>query len=228
MAQPRVTVTTQAGVSVLGVDDGKVNAVNHDLLDELEPALEQAQAQSRAIVLAGRPGVFSGGFDLGVVGPGGPRAEALVERGGRLVARLYSSPVPVVAACTGHAVALGAVLLMAADLRVGAAGEASIGLNEVAIGIGVPASLVALARERLASRYVTEAVLLARLWTPEQAVEVGFLDEVVPAEKVTQRALAHARDLAGRLQPDAYQATARALRSATAGQLASLAFPRPQ
>jgi enoyl-CoA hydratase len=172
--------------------------------------------------------VFSGGFDLGVVGPGGPRAEALVERGGRLVARLYSSPVPVVAACTGHAVALGAVLLMAADLRVGAAGEASIGLNEVAIGIGVPASLVALARERLASRYVTEAVLLARLWTPEQAVEVGFLDEVVPAEKVTQRALAHARDLAGRLQPDAYQATARALRSATAGQLASLAFPRPQ
>lgn len=214
-------------MSVLTMDDGKVNAVNHDLLDELEPALEQAQGQARAIVLAGRPGVFSGGFDLGIVGHGGPRAEALVERGGRLAARLYGSPVPVVAACTGHAVALGAVLLLAADLRVGAAGEFSVGLNEVAIGIPVPSSLVALARERLSSRHVTEAVLLARLWTPAQAVEVGFLDQVVEPDQVSDRALTLARDLAGRLQVDAYRATGRALRSATAQALEGLAFRPP-
>jgi enoyl-CoA hydratase len=223
-----VSTVQHGAVSVLTVDDGKVNAVNHELLDELEPALEQAQARSRAVVLAGRPGVFSGGFDLAVVQGGGPRAAALVERGGRLAARLYASPVPVVVACTGHAVALGAVLLLASDVRIGASGSGTVGLNEVTIGIGIPSGLASLARDRLDARHLTEAVLLARMWTPEEAVEVGFLDEVVPPSEVAGRALAVARDLAGRLQPDAYRATQQALRGATVGQLGSLEFVVPE
>jgi enoyl-CoA hydratase len=209
------------------MDDGKVNAVNDGLLDELEPALEQAQAQSQAVVLSGRDGVFSGGFDLGVLGGGGPRAAALVERGGRLAERLYTSPVPVVAACTGHAVALGAVLLLATDVRVGARGAYSVGLNEVAIGIPIPAGLASLARDRLTPRHLTQAVLLARMWTPDEAVEVGFLDEAVEPADVLSRAVAVARDLAGRLQPDAYRATQQALRGGTASGLGSLEMPPP-
>jgi len=199
-------------VSVITMDDGKANAFNDVLVDQLNTALDES-AGCRALVLAGRSGVFSGGFDLGVVAPGGPAAEALVARGGELLVRLHTSPVPVVAACTGHAIALGAVVLMAADYRVAADGQVGIGLNEVAIGMPLPALAVALAEQRLNAARRTEAVLLARVWTPAEAVEVGFVDEVVPAEEVLDRAVSHARELGGKLQPDAFAATSAALRS---------------
>jgi enoyl-CoA hydratase len=214
MSEPHAPVTSvrQGAVTVITMDDGKVNAVNDSLLDALEPAVAAAQQSSRAIVLAGRPGVLSGGFDLGVVGHGGPRAEALMWRGMAFVEALYRSPVPVVVACTGHAVALGAVLLLSADLRVGPAGDFTVGLNEVSIGIPVPPVLADLARQRLSPARLTEAVLLARVWTPPQAVDVGFLDEVVEPDRVLPRAVGLARELGGRLQPDAYVATKQSLR----------------
>jgi enoyl-CoA hydratase len=208
----RVSSVRQGAVTVLTMDDGKVNAVDDGLLDELEPAFAAAQQASRAVVLAGRPGVLSGGFDLAVVGHGGPQADQLMQRGMDFIAGVRNSPVPVVVACTGHAVALGAVLLLAADLRVGATGEVNVGLNEVSIGIPVPMALADLARERLAAPRFIESVLLARLWSPEQAVAVGFLDEVVEPDKVVSRATTLAREVAGRLQQDAYASTKEALR----------------
>jgi enoyl-CoA hydratase len=207
----RVSHSRHGSVAVVTMDDGKVNAFNDALVDELHAALDAAQG-ARAIVLAGRDGVFSGGFDLGVVAQGGPAAEALVRRGGQLLARLYASPVPTVAACTGHAVALGAVLLLVTDLRVGSDADVAVGLNEVAIGMPLPELAVALARERLAAQLRTRAVLLAEMWTPTKAVDVGFLDEVVPAKQVLERALHQAKELGGKLQPDAYAATAARLR----------------
>jgi len=217
-AGSRVTHVRDGTVSVITMDDGKVNAVNHALLDDLDAALEAA-AGSRAIVLAGRPGVFSGGFDLAVVALGGPDAELLLRRGAGLVGRLYGSEVPIVAACTGHAVALGAVLLMAADLRVGARGEFSVGLNEVAIGIELPPALIMLAQQRLAATRLTEAVLLARMWTPDEAVDVGFLDVAVDPDTVLSAAIDRAKDLGTRLQPDSYQATRAYLRGSVIDRL---------
>jgi enoyl-CoA hydratase len=207
----RVSHSRHGSVAVVTMDDGKVNAFNDALVDDLHAALDAAQG-ARAIVLAGRDGVFSGGFDLGVLAQGGPAAEALVRRGGQLLARLYASPVPTVAACTGHAVALGAVLLLVTDLRVGSDADVAVGLNEVAIGMPLPELAVALARERLAAQLRTRAVLLAEMWTPTKAVDVGFLDEVVPAKQVLERALHQAKELGGKLQPDAYAATAARLR----------------
>jgi enoyl-CoA hydratase len=209
---PRVTHARHGSVSVVTMDDGKANAFNDALLDEVDEALDEA-AGARAIVLAGRDGVFSGGFDLGVVAHGGPAADALVRRGGQLLARLYRSPVPTVAACTGHAVALGAVVLMATDIRVGVDSDVSIGLNEVALGMALPELAVDLARERLATPLLTRAVLLAQMWTPAQAVEVGFLDEVVAPDAVLATAIDRAKDLGARLQPDAYATTAGRLRT---------------
>ncbi|MGA7688943.1 MAG: crotonase/enoyl-CoA hydratase family protein [Jiangellales bacterium] len=210
---PRVTQVRDGSVAVLAMDDGKVNAVNDAMLDDLDAALDAA-AGARAIVLAGRDGVFSGGFDLSVVGQGGPVAEALVRRGGQVLARLYDSPVPVVIACTGHAVALGAVMLLATDLRVGADADVAIGLNEVAIGMPLPALAVALAQERLAAPLRRRAVVLAEMWTPVRAVDVGFLDEVVAPESVVATAIDRAKDLGTRLQPDAYATTSQRLRTA--------------
>jgi enoyl-CoA hydratase len=212
-------------VAVVTMDDGKVNAVNDAMLDALDDALDAAQG-ARAIVLAGREGVFSGGFDLAVVGQGGPAAEALVRRGGRLLTRLCTSPVPVVVACTGHAVALGAVMLLATDLRVGADGDVTIGLNEVAIGMPLPELAVALAQERLAAPLRTRAVVLAEMWTPRRAVDVGFLDEVVAPENVVATAIDRAKDLGTRLQRDAYATTAQRLRGHAVSE-GGLEPPRP-
>jgi enoyl-CoA hydratase len=206
-----VTQVRDGSISIITMDDGKANAFNDALIDGLHAALDES-AGSKAVVLAGRPGVFSGGFDLGVVAHGGPRAEALVRRGGELLVRLYSSPVPVVAACTGHAIALGAVVLLASDYRVAAEGEHGIGLNEVAIGMPLPALLLALAEQRLNAARRTEAVLLARIWTPAESIDVGFVDEVVARDAVVARAVGHAKDLGGKLQPDAFALTSSALR----------------
>jgi enoyl-CoA hydratase len=215
---PRVTHLRDGSVAVLSMDDGKVNAVNDAMLDELDAALDAATG-ARAIVLAGRDGVFSGGFDLSVVGQGGPAAEALVRRGGQVLARLYQSPVPVVIACTGHAVALGAVMLLAADVRVGADADVAVGLNEVAIGMPLPEVAVALAKERLAAPLRRRAVVLAEMWTPVRAVDVGFLDEVVAPESVVATAIDRAKDLGTRLQPDAYATTSQRLRTTGADLL---------
>jgi enoyl-CoA hydratase len=119
--------------------------------------------------------------------------------------------VPVVAACTGHAVALGAGLLLAADLRVGASGPYKVGFNEVTIGLPLPATLVRLACTRLDPARRAEAVLLGRLWGPERAIEVGFLDEVHEPAVVVDHALARATELAETLDLDAYRATKAAL-----------------
>ncbi len=207
-----VTHVRQGAISVVSMDDGKVNAFNDPLIDGLHAALDET-AGARAVVLTGRPGVFSGGFDLGVLGEGGPDADALVRRGRELLLRVYSSPVPVVAACTGHAVAMGAVVLLACDYRVAAAGEVRIGLNEVSIGRPLPPLLLRLAEHRLNAARRTEAVLLSRLWTPQEAVDVGFVDEVVAAEDVARTALSRAQDLGTRLQPDAFALTSRRMRA---------------
>lgn len=207
-----VTHVRQGAISIVSMDDGKVNAFNDALIDGLNAALDETDG-ARAVVLTGRPGVFSGGFDLGVLGEGGPVADALVRRGRELLLRLYTSPVPVVAACTGHAVALGAVMLLACDYRVAATGEVHIGLNEISIGRPLPPLLLRLAEHRLNAARRTEAVLLARLWTPEEAIDVGFVDEVVEPEHVTRTAVARAQDLGTRLQPDAFALTSRRMRA---------------
>lgn len=202
-----VTSASAGSVAVITMDDGKVNAFDDDLIDGVHAALDDA-AGARAVVLAGREGVLSAGFDLSVVGGGGPAGQALVDRGGGLLRRLATHPAPIVTACTGHAVALGAVLLLATHYRVAADADVRIGLNEVAIGMPLPPLLVALGERRLNPARRTEAMLLARLWSPGEAVEVGFVDEVVPTTSVVTVAVERAKDLAGRLQPDAFAATA--------------------
>lgn len=214
----RVRHERHGSVAVVTMDDGKANAFNDALIDDLHGALDDADG-ARAVVLAGRPGVLSGGFDLGVVAHGGPAADELVRRGGQVLARLYRSPVPTVVACTGHAVALGAVLLLVADLRVGADAQVSVGLNEVAIGMPLPPLAVALARERLATSALRRAVLLAELWTPARAADIGFIDEVVAPDEVLATAIERAADLGTRLQPNAYIATAGRLRTIDASLL---------
>jgi enoyl-CoA hydratase len=139
--------------------------------------------------------------------------------GAELAVRIYLFPAPVVLAVTGHALAMGAIVLMAADTRIGADGPFKIGLNEVAIGMPVPEFAVAFADDRLSRRHLTAAVNHARVFDPATAVDAGYLDQVVDADSVETAAIEHATALADTLNPAAFRLTRQNLRSARAATM---------
>lgn len=194
------------GVATLTLDDGKVNAISTPLLAAVNGALDQAEAAEAAVVLAGRPGVYSAGFDLKTLAGGGVEAEELTRGGFALVSRLLTFPRPVVAACTGHAIALGALVLHAADYRFGASGNFKLTMNEVAIGVPLPAAAIAILRERLHPSVHYRATVLAEAFTPDDAVATGWLDRVVEPAELVSAAREHASSLAS-LDRAAYHAT---------------------
>jgi enoyl-CoA hydratase len=213
-----VTTERFEQVLVVHLDDGKANALSTGIIAAVHAALDEAEADDsiRAVVLHGRPGRFSGGFDLAVMrGTDFAAIVGLVSDGGELVSRLYSCSVPVIAACTGHAVAAGALMLLGCDLRIGADIECKIGLNEVAIGMVLPSWALTLADVRLSRRHLQLAVVNAQLNNGRDAVDAGFLDRVVPEQDVLPTAIAAAGVFASTLQPSAYAATIRAFRAAT-------------
>jgi enoyl-CoA hydratase len=200
------------------MDDGKVNALSLRMVDEITQALERALDDAAdVVVLAGRPGVFSAGFDLPVLRAGGPAAASMLRAGFNLAQRLLSYPRPVVMACTGHAIAMGAFLLLSGDYRVGAVGPYKITANEVAIGITMPRAAVEICRQRLAPAHFNRATILAELYQPGSATEAGFLDRVCEPADIWDAVRGIAQDLA-KLDLDAHEATKlRARKAALAG-----------
>ena len=200
--------------AVVQMDDGKANALSDAMIAELGAALARAEKEASAVVLSGRPDRFCAGFDLKVMMSSPEAARALLRSGADLLMRLYGSPLPVVIACTGHALAGGALVLLTADVRIGAAGAFRIGLNEVTIGMPVPVLAMELARDRLATTELGRATLCAHIYAPEEAVRAGYLDEVAPPADVLTRAKEEAAKL-GALGRMAYGATKKRLRGKT-------------
>ena len=178
------------GVAVIHLDDQKANALTPVTLSALTDALARAKKDATAVVLVGRPGRFSAGFDLKVMSSGPDAATALVKTGCNFFMELFAHPQPVVAACTGHAVAGGAAMLLCADYRVGVEGDFSIGFNEVKIGLPMPIFISQLARERLSRTSLCDATLLARMFSPAEAVTAGFLDEAVAPDELVSKSIA--------------------------------------
>ena len=217
MTESTQIVSTQIvdTVAVITMDDGKANAASHDLLEALEYSLDAAETEAKAVVLAGRPGKFCAGFDLRVMQGAAPEERmALSSRGGRMVHRLYGYPLPLVAASTGHAIALGAILLLACDTRVGPQSGYKFGLNETAIGLPLPTFGTELAKDRLHSAELTASVVQSKIYDPEGAVHAGFLDALVPEDEVVKTAIAAATQLA-ELPTEAYAANKRKVRAGT-------------
>jgi enoyl-CoA hydratase len=189
-------------VALLRLDDGKANAVSPRVVAALNAGLDRAESEGAgAVVLAGRPGRFSAGFDLSVMTAGQDALFSLVKSGAELALRMFEFPRPVVIACTGHALAAGAVFLCSADLRLGAAGAFKIGLNEVAIQLPLPTFALELARARLAPRWLTRSVTQAYIFEPAGAVEAGFLDATTDAATLVDDAVAQATRLAALPDP---------------------------
>jgi enoyl-CoA hydratase/carnithine racemase len=191
----RTRVEIEDGVAWIAMDDGKVNALSAEMLGEVGEAFDAAERAQAVVVLTGREGIFSAGFDLPTFQRGHEASVAMVGAGARLVERLLGFPYPVLTVCTGHAYPMGAFLMLSADVRLGVAGPWRIGMNEVAIGLTVPKFAVELARHRLTppgfARIATAAML-----APEEARQAGYLDRVLDVEQLD----AAAREEAARLR----------------------------
>lgn len=192
-----VTVTEEEHYCLVQMDDGKANAIGFAMLEQLDSALDRAESSGKVVIVAGRPGKFSAGFDLSVMGAGGEDMLRLLTGGAALAQRLLAFPTPVVLAVSGHALAMGALLLLSADYRVGTAGDFKLGLNEVAIGMTMPYFGVELARARLDPAHFELSVNCAHLYDAVGAVEAGYLDEAVDVDQLMSRAMAVAEQLSG-------------------------------
>ncbi len=181
-------------VAWLQVDDGKVNALSEGLLREIAARLDEAAPAARATALLGRPGIFSAGFDLATFARGADAAAGMLLAGVELLRKMLSHPHPIVTGCAGHAYPMGAFVMLSADVRFGVPGPFRIGMNEVAIGLTVPRFALALAEHRLTATGYAR-VGTGRMCSPEEAVRIGYLDELAPADQLRDAVAAVAREV---------------------------------
>ncbi|MEY3806660.1 MAG: hypothetical protein RIR69_1472 [Actinomycetota bacterium] len=196
------------------MNDGKANAMSLAMQESINAALDHAEAAQLPVVLSGRPGLFCAGFDLKTLAASGQPAVDMLRGGLDLSVRLLEFPTPVIAACTGHAIAMGIFILTSCDYRIGAAGDYRYSANEVAIGMTMPWSTIEILRQRLTPTAVTRAVLFAENFTPDNAIAMGIIDEVVPADDVMSRAISFAQQLAS-LDKTAHAGSKKRLRTDT-------------
>ncbi len=174
-------------VATITMNDGKVNCLSLSMLAELDRAFDQAREDDAAVVITGREGMFCGGFDLGTFKQGGEPVYRMLKEGADLLVRVLEFPRPVVVACSGHAVAMGAFLTMSGDARIGAQGAFKVVCNEVQIGLTMPRFAIELSRSRLTPSHFNRAMINAEVYDPERAVDAGFLDRTVsPAELMAE------------------------------------------
>lgn len=193
-----VTVTESDDVTTIALDDGKMNSFSLKVINDVAAALDKASKTKGAILIVGNTRALSAGFDIAIMG--GPPCRAKLDlymAGMELMGRIFAFPRPVIIATSGHALALGAILLLCGDLRIGAQNpKAKVGLNEVAIGMTVPAGAVELARHRITPKYFPRATTQALVMNPDVAAEAGFLDFLVSPAELLDRARKEARELA--------------------------------
>ncbi len=183
-------------IAVISFDNGKANAVNPDFMDAIDTFLDQAHSEADAVVITGRSGMFSAGYDLKILQADPTAGLAMINRGFAMLNRFYAFPKPVVAACEGHAIGLGAFLLLVADTRLGADSEYVVRLPETAIAMPFSELLLEIAKARIAPLEHMKRIVQSVPCTPSEAVSAGFLDALVPTEQLMAAALKVAQELA--------------------------------
>ena len=183
------------GVRVLTLDRPPANAEDVTLLADLSAALDDAGADSRvrAVVLTGAGRFFSGGFDLATERAGDDEVAVLTALFRDTHVKLLTLPKPTIAMVNGHAIAGGLILVLACDYRLGLDADYKIGLNEVAIGAAYPKVALEIARLRLAHARAAELLLGAALYPASQAIRLGIVDELFPADTLEETVMRRAQ-----------------------------------
>ncbi len=202
------------GIAVISLDDGKANAVSISFVELLNSYLDQAEQEASAVIITGRTGMFCAGFDLKAFQQGAEVADKLVAGGMAMLTRLYEFPLPVIAACDGHAIGMGAFLLMASDNRVGANSDFQICLPETSISMPFTPVLLALIHDRISIAEKTMAVVQSKRYSPAESIAAGFLDKLVDQNSLMEEAKNLAKDLSA-LPKEYYCMNKRSLRKAS-------------
>ena len=196
MDQP-ATLTQHDDVSIITLDDGKANVFSANMSNTINALLDEVPDDKGSLLFTGRPGLFSAGFDLKTISGGDPKAALeMTTAGFKLLSRIYSFPRPVVAASSGHAIALGAFLLCCADYRLGAAGNFIVQANETRNGMAIPTPILEISKSRILKNHWYRAILNAEAYPISDSVDAGYLDEVVDPEELMSKSLEVAKDLA--------------------------------
>jgi enoyl-CoA hydratase len=211
------------GVVFLEIDDGKVNAMSRDLLEAISRALAEARAKEAIVVISGRPGIFSAGFDMKTFAEGPEASAAMVQAGIDTILAILEHPRPVITCATGHAFPMGAFLMLAADTRIGLDGDFTIGMNETAIKIDVPDFAVALARSRLTPPAYAR-IRTAQMFSPQEAIEAGYLDFVAAPNELPELLDKHVANALS-LDSSAFRSTKRRMNERVVAEIKSAGVP---
>lgn len=179
----KLTYTHDNGVAIIAMDDGKANALGSQTWAELNDALDRAEKDDAIVILTGRDGMMSGGFDLKEMGDGPQDALELTSKGSKFARRVMAHPRPVIMAAPGHTIAMGAFLAMACDYSFIKAGNYKVGLNETLIGMTMHNFGIEMARYHLPKSYFNRCCINGEIFDPKGAMHAGFFDRVVPEDQ---------------------------------------------
>ena len=201
-----VKYKSEENYALITIENGKANAISHEVIEGLNGSLDKALEENKVVVLTGQSGIFSAGFDLKVMTKSSESAKELVTKGSQLSLRMLSFPNPIIIACSGHAIAKGGFLLLSADYRIGVEGDFKIGLNEVMIGMTMHHAGIVIARAKLAHTYLDRSVNNSEIYNPNDAIKAGFLDVIVPENQLKPTA-AKIAGMFSKLNKKAHSAT---------------------
>ena len=197
MTDKLATLSQDEDVSIITLDDGKANVFSPSMISAVNKCLDDVPTEKGSLIITGRTGMFSAGFDLKIISAGDMAATREMSlKGFKLLSRIFSFPRPVLAACSGHGIALGTFLLCCCDYRIGVKGEFLVGANEMRTNMVIPVPILELIKFRVAQSHKYRAVLGAEMYSIENAIEAGIIDEIVDADDLMNTALTKAKDLA--------------------------------
>ena len=197
MTDSIATLSKEHDISIIKLDDGKANAFSYDMLSQVNDLLKKVPRDSGALVITGREGLFSGGFDLKTLATGDmEKITKMVQLGYRLLLELFSFDRPIIAAVSGHSIALGLFVTCSADYRIAIDGKYVCQANEVRNNMDIPTQIMEIIRARVNKKYFYSAVYHSDAYSVQDSIEVGYIDEVVSEDQFMKRVMEKAKELA--------------------------------
>ena len=196
MTNTLASITYEDDITIVTLDDGKANVFSSKMSKDINECLDEVPTENGCLIITGREGILSGGFDLKVIQGGDiEMIQEMTLAGFKLLSRIFSFPRPVIAACSGHAVALGTFLLCCCDYRIGLKGDFMLGAHEMRTNMEIPPPILELIKFRVTEDHKYRAVLGAEMYSLENAISAGLMDEVVDQDALMNSVMEKAADL---------------------------------
>ena len=202
MTNTLASITYEDDITTITLDDGKVNAFSYEMLTQMHRLLDEVPHKSGALIIKGRNGIFSGGFDLKTLATADlSNITKMIESGYNLLLKLYSFDRPIIAAVSGHAIALGLFVACCSDYRIAIDGKYVCHANEVRNNMAIPDQIMEILKERVNKKYFYSAIYHADPFSVKDAIDVGYIDEVVSEDRFMERVNEKAKELASLPHP---------------------------